>query len=114
MTFPRWPHRLPHLLVAGALFALPSACAPGYGHGTAGVGVVWISSAPPRPRYEERGPRPGVEFIWISGENYWRGDAYEWTPGRWERRPHPRARYVQGRWHRGDRGWAHQPGHWRN
>ena len=74
---------------------------------------VVVRIAPPAPIVEVRGPRPGTEFVWVDGYHRWEGDHYVWTPGRWDRPPHPGQRWVAHRWeHRGDH-WELREGHWR-
>ena len=54
---------------------------------------VVIRIGPPPPVVEERGPPPERGYVWIDGYHRWDGDRYVWTPGRWERPPHPGTRY---------------------
>lgn len=112
MTIHRWLHHLRPALAVGALLALTTACAPGME--TSGSGTVWVSNEPPARRYEARPRSPGRDFIWIEADNNWNGSGYDYVPGRWERRPAPRSKWVQGKWRHGNRGWYHNPGHWRN
>ncbi|HEY2824432.1 MAG TPA: hypothetical protein VGI83_02705 [Gemmatimonadales bacterium] len=100
------------LALGTLLVTLLAACGP---LPRPGVGVVWVRVGPPEPRREvivER-ERPGPDFIWITGYYRWDGAAYAWAPGRWERRPHARATWVQGRWYHEHRGWYWVDGHWR-
>lgn len=65
-----------------------------------------IHAGPPPPRHEVRveRDRPGPDYVWVDG--YWAGEPghYTWVAGRWDRPPHPGARWVSPRWeHRGDR-----------
>ncbi|MGA3081859.1 MAG: hypothetical protein ABSD44_10810 [Terracidiphilus sp.] len=74
---------------------------------------IVVRIAPPPIVVEERGRPPEAGFVWIDGYHRWEGGAYVWTPGRWERPPHPGARWVAHRWvHRGDH-WELREGHWR-
>ena len=111
MQLPILQSRMKVLIAIGSVLALASACMandPPYVEGT-----VWVSNAPPRPVYEERPASPGVEFIWIEGYHRWDGAAYQWVPGRWERRPNPHAKWSRGKWKHSDRGWYWQEGRWR-
>ncbi len=74
---------------------------------------VIVRIAPPPPVVEVRGPRPGAEFVWVDGYHRWEGERYVWTPGRWDRPPHPGARWVAHRWVRVHDHWELRPGHWR-
>jgi|ERR1041385_232952 hypothetical protein len=102
-----------HLRVAvpcAALLVLGSACV---GNPPADVsGVIWVSTAPPRPIHEVRPYRPGPEYFWIEGYHRWTGAEYEWVPGHWEQRPRPHAKWNRGRWYHGDRGWYWVDGRW--
>lgn len=97
--------------LAGGALLFAAACVGGYE--SASVGVVWVSSAPPPPRYEVVTVAPGPEYFWISGYWVWTGGVYDWHPGYWERRPHPRARYERGRWRHDRRGWYWVEGRWK-
>jgi hypothetical protein len=55
------------------------------------------TQAPPPPRVERAGNRPGQ--IWIAGHWQWRGGQWDWVAGRWEaERDHEE--FVAGRWER--------------
>ncbi len=76
------------------------------------AGAIIINTAPPPPRHEIRGRRPGREYVWISG--YWgfeHGRHY-WVPGRWERPPHGRHGWVESRWQRRGGSYVLIQGHW--
>jgi hypothetical protein len=94
-------------LLAGTI-TLTSACAT-----AAPRGRVYLRVGPPAPVYEARVVSPGPGFVWISG--YYRSDArgYVWVPGRWDRPPRARARWVPARWVHDRRGWYVVDGHWR-
>ncbi|HTZ76164.1 MAG TPA: hypothetical protein VMB47_19775 [Candidatus Aquilonibacter sp.] len=49
---------------------------------------------PPRVRVEHRPPRPGPDFVWVTG--YWYPDHghYVWESGYWTRPPYPGAYWV--------------------
>ena len=74
---------------------------------------VIVRVAPPRPVYETRGPMPGRGYVWINGYHRWDGRAHVWVPGRWERPPHPRSRWVEHRWVKRHGGYVFVEGHWR-
>jgi hypothetical protein len=67
---------------------------------------------PPPPEQEVVPPPPGPEFVWVAGVHRWDGRRYVWERGRYERRPHPRARWVGAHWERRARGHAWIAGHW--
>lgn len=74
---------------------------------------VVVRIGPPAPIVEVRGAPPDRGYVWIDGYHRWEGGAYVWTPGRWDRPPHPGQRWVAHRWiHRGDH-WEMREGHWR-
>jgi hypothetical protein len=74
---------------------------------------VVVRIGPPPPVVERRPPPPDRSYVWISGYQRWDGARYVWTPGRWDRPPHPGAHWVAHRWvHHGDH-WEMQEGHWR-
>ena len=91
-----------------AAAALVAACVPPPPHG-----VVYVRVAPPAPVYEEIAVAPGPEFVWIRGHHRWEGERYVWVPGHYERRPHVRARWVEGHWRHSRQGWYWVEGHWR-
>ena len=76
-------------------------------------GVVYVRRSPPAAQIEVVGTAPGPDFVWIRGYHRWDGAAYVWVPGRWERRPHPGARWVDGRWVHHRNGWYWREGRWR-
>jgi hypothetical protein len=53
---------------------------------------------PPPPLVEVEPASPGPEFVWIAGYHHWDGRHYVWVRGRYERRPHMHARWVQPHW----------------
>ncbi len=72
-----------------------------------------IRIGPPPRQSERRSPRPERGYVWIGGYQSYDGDRYVWTPGRWERPPQQRQRWVAPKWvHRGDH-WELREGHWR-
>src|SRR5579862_127701 len=58
--------------------------------------VVYESPPPPPPApvVEEVAVAPGPEYVWVPGYHRWSGREYVWVRGRYERRPHNRARWV--------------------
>ena len=112
MKLPRWIRPARAALAGVALLLLATGCA-GYIQ-PAGEGTVFLSFGPPPQQREERPPSPGNDYAWINGQNQWNGNRYDWTPGRWERRPQPHAKWVDGRWNHEKRGWYHSDGHWKN
>lgn len=101
-----------NLLVAFGLAAvvlpLLTACPP-----PPPVGVVYVRSRPPAIQTEFLGTAPGPDYVWIRGYHRWEGNAYVWTPGRWERPPHARAKWVEGRWRHDRNGWYWVEGRWK-
>ena len=73
---------------------------------------VYIGSAPPPIRYEERGPLPGPGFIWIEG--YWapNGRHYRWVQGRWDHPPYEGAYWSHPHYDHYKEGWQLHEGHW--
>jgi hypothetical protein len=96
------------LLAAVGSLAILTACLP-----PPPRGVVYVRAAPPGARVEVIGTAPGPDYIWIRGYHRWDGAAYVWAPGRWERRPHVRAKWVEGRWVHHRNGWYWVDGHWK-
>lgn len=74
---------------------------------------VVVRIGPPAPLVERRPPPPERGYVWIAGYHNWDGNRYVWVPGRWDRPPHPGARWEAHHWvHRHD-GWVLMEGHWR-
>jgi hypothetical protein len=73
---------------------------------------VYIGSAPPPLRYEERGPLPGPGYVWIEG--YWspNGRHYQWVQGRWDRPPYEGAYWSHPHYDHYKEGWQLHEGHW--
>ena len=74
---------------------------------------VEIRVAPPPPIVETRPPAPERGMVWIDGYHRWDGNRYVWTPGRWDRPPHPGAHWVAHRWRHEHGHWVLVEGHWR-
>ena len=74
---------------------------------------VTIRIAPPRPMHERPGPRPDRESVWLGGYHRYDGDHYTWTPGHYERPPHPGARWVAPKYEHRNGGYVFVEGHWR-
>ena len=76
---------------------------------------VIVESAPPPPPPPAQPPPPpppSPEHYWIAGYYGWEGREYRWHPGRYERRPHARARWVTPHWEVRPRGRIWIEGHW--
>ena len=83
------------------------------GIGSTQAAEVVVKVAPPVPIVEQRSVAPSPQHVWIGGYHRWDGNAYAWTPGRWEVPPHPHAVWVAPRWrHRGD-GYVFVEGRWK-
>lgn len=87
-----------------ALMLLPAASS---------FGQVVIRMGPPAPIVEHPGPRPYGGAVWIAGYHRWDGAHYVWVPGRWDRPPRPRARWVAPHYVHQRGGWVFIEGHWR-
>jgi hypothetical protein len=74
---------------------------------------VVVHVAPPRAVVERRSPPPSRNHAWVSGYHRWDGNAYAWTPGRWEEPPRRHAHWVAHRWTHQKNGWVLVDGHWR-
>jgi hypothetical protein len=72
-----------------------------------------VRIAPPHAVVEARTPMPSPGLVWVAGYHHWNGQGYDWIPGRWERPPHPRARWVAHHWVHRHGGWILVEGHWR-
>ena len=106
MTHRFW-RTLSAVVLVSLTLAAASACA-------APRGRLYVRVGPPAPVVEAQIVAPGPGYVWIPGYHMWNGAAYAWAPGRWDRPPHARARWVPARWVReGRRGWYLVEGHWR-
>jgi hypothetical protein len=74
---------------------------------------VVVRIGPPPPVVEHRPPPPDHGYVWIAGYQRWDGARYVWSPGRWDRPPHPGAHWVSHRWVHHHDHWELQEGHWR-
>jgi WXXGXW repeat (2 copies) len=68
---------------------------------------------PPEVIQERVTVAPSPIHIWIGGHWAWRRGAYDWAPGYWASRPHPRAYWAPGGWVRFGGGWRWRHGYWR-
>ena len=75
--------------------------------------VVYVPTGPPPLVVENRVVAPGPGYVWVQGYHAWNGNAYVWTPGRWERLPEGRRGWVPGHWVHTRHGWYWVEGHWR-
>lgn len=93
-----------HLLLLALLLTAGMASAQG----------VVIRVGPPRPVHVGViGVAPGPGFVWIEGYHEWRGGAYVWIPGRWERPPRPHAVWIAPRYRHVHGGYVFVRGRWR-
>ena len=82
--------------------------------GLANAQGVVIAVAPPRPVHVGVvGVAPGPGFVWVEGWHEWRGGAYVWVPGRWERPPRPRAVWIAPHYRHVHGGYVFVRGRWR-
>jgi hypothetical protein len=79
---------------------------------SAQVGVA-VRIGPPAPIVEAPPPPPYAGAVWIRGYHRWDGGRYVWVPGRYERPPHPGARWHDGVWAHGHDGYRWREGYWR-
>jgi hypothetical protein len=62
---------------------------------------------------ETRPARPSPAHVWIAGYHRWDGNAYAWTPGRWEAPPRPHAVWVAPRYVHKNGGYVFVEGRWK-
>jgi hypothetical protein len=109
-------------LAAAGAACLLSACAnqpthdPVAGHDRASIHThgSTAQTAPPALRQETVAAVPGPRalYAWDPGHWRWSGSDYDWSPGRWIKRPYVNAEWVPARWmKRGDH-WELVEGHW--
>ena len=73
-----------------------------------------IHLGPPPPRREVVVESPYPDGVWIAGYHRWDygTNAYIWVPGRWDRPPHPGARWIAPRYPRRGGRYGFVDGHW--
>lgn len=76
------------------------------------VQYVMVDSAPPDDFYEEAGPCPGSNFVWVKGRWGWDGYRYVRVPGQWAARPNTAAVWVPGHWSEHHGKWRWHEGYW--
>jgi hypothetical protein len=74
---------------------------------------VVVRVRPPRAVVEHRVVAPSGRHVWIGGYHRWDGNAYVWTPGRWELPPREHVVWVAPRWRHRHDGWVFVEGRWR-
>ena len=79
--------------------------------GCASRGAVYVGG-PPAPRVEYYGVAPGPEYVWLPGYYNYGSSGYVWVGGRWGRRPHSGARWVDGGYARRGNHFEHREGRW--
>jgi hypothetical protein len=67
---------------------------------------------PPPPKREVRAPRPGPNYIWVSGHHEWRAGRWVWVSGHWIKK-RPGMVWVQGHWVKRGNRWVWVKGHWK-
>jgi len=74
---------------------------------------VRVIVAPPAPRFEIPGARPGPYHVWQAGSWRWGAEGtYGWHPGRWVLPPQGRTVWVHDEWVSYAGSWHLVPGHW--
>jgi hypothetical protein len=94
-------------------FLLTALFGVALGIGSAYAEDVVVKTRPPRAVVEHRGERPSPDHVWIGGYHRWDGNAYVWTPGRWEAPPRPHAVWVAPRWEHRSGGYVFVEGRWK-
>jgi hypothetical protein len=76
---------------------------------------VHIRIGPPPPRQEVIVERPYPEAVWIGGFHEYDPvtNVYVWRPGRWDRPPHPRMRWIAPRYKHRRGEYIYVPGRWK-
>ena len=80
---------------------------------TAASAEVVIKLRPPVAVVETRGAPPSSTHVWVSGYQRWDGNAYAWSPGRWEQPPRPHARWVAHHYVHRNGGYVLVEGRWK-
>ena len=80
---------------------------------SAAAADVVVRMAPPRAQKEKRTSRPSANHVWVSGYQQYNGNAYAWTPGRWEQPPRPGAKWEAHHWTHQKDGYVLVEGRWR-
>lgn len=96
-------------------FAAPMGCYVQAGSAvpvSEGAVVVADPPPPPPPFVEPVPPPPSVGVVWVAGYHRWDGSRYVWVHGRYDRPPHPHARYVPAHWEARRHGRIWINGHW--
>jgi hypothetical protein len=83
------------------------------GIGSAQAAEIVIKLRPPISIHEHRAMRPSPRHVWIAGYHRWDGNAYAWTPGRWDVPPREHAVWVAPRYERRHDGYVFVEGRWR-
>jgi hypothetical protein len=83
------------------------------GIGSAQAAEIVIKLRPPISIHEHRSSRPSPRHVWIAGYHRWDGNAYAWTPGRWDVPPREHAVWVAPRYERRHDGYVFVEGRWR-
>jgi hypothetical protein len=74
---------------------------------------IVIRLRPPVSIHERRTVRPGPRHVWIGGYHQYDGNAYVWTPGRWDVPPREHAVWVAPRYEHRHDGYVFIEGRWR-
>jgi hypothetical protein len=89
---------------------------PGYATGDVVVGdpgIVYVSSMPPDPIYEEMTAAPAYGYVWIDGCWNWNGYEWGWGAGHWEA-PRPGYVYVEPYYDNQGGRYVYSRGYWSN
>ncbi len=101
-----------HLLAGFAAFGALVATGAALPH-VASAQEVRVVVAPPAPRVEVIGVRPGPYHVWQYGSWVWAPEGrYVWHPGRWVVPPQGRTVWVRDAWGNYGGSWRFVPGHW--
>lgn len=99
-----------HLRTLGASLVLAAAlaCAGGMN-----LDVVYAERRPPPDRVEVIGVAPSAGYVWVGGHWAWRGNDFDWIPGRWVPVERGYRHWVPGHWTQRRGRWYWVEGRWR-
>jgi hypothetical protein len=97
----------------GGCYAEAGPPPPAPPQGEAEVVVQGEPPPPPPVQVEVVPAAPSPEYFWVAGYHRWWGGRYVWVAGRYERRPHPAARWEGAHWEARGNGRVFVEGRWR-